>query len=85
MLRRSSRPARQRHRPRVLFVDEPTGNLDGETSELVQGLLFDLNREVGTSLVIVTHDLELAQRADQMIRLARGALVADEPTSSAAG
>lgn len=64
--------------PAILFADEPTGNLDGETSEKVIKLLFDLNKEAGTTLVIVTHDLELASRTDRIIRLKGGVVVADE-------
>jgi len=64
--------------PAILFADEPTGNLDGETSEKVIRLLFDLNKEAGTTLVIVTHDLELASRTDRIIRLKNGVIVADE-------
>lgn len=64
--------------PAILFADEPTGNLDGETSEKVIKLLFDLNKEAGTTLVIVTHDLELASRTDRVIRLKGGVVVADE-------
>lgn len=64
--------------PAILFADEPTGNLDGETSEKVIRLLFDLNKEAGTTLVIVTHDLELASRTDRTIRLKGGVIIADE-------
>ncbi len=63
--------------PRVLFADEPTGNLDDETSEQVQQLLFSLNREASTTLVLVTHDLELAQRTQRIIRLKGGAIIED--------
>jgi len=58
--------------PRILFADEPTGNLDRETGEEVANLLFELNREQGTTLVIVTHDLELSRRADRIVHLAAG-------------
>ncbi|HLI94318.1 MAG TPA: ABC transporter ATP-binding protein, partial [Puia sp.] len=54
--------------PRILFADEPTGNLDAETSERIVQLLFGLNREAGTTLVIVTHNLELAAGAQRIIR-----------------
>jgi putative ABC transport system ATP-binding protein len=64
--------------PEILFADEPTGNLDSETSEKVIQLLFDLNREAGTTLVIVTHNLELASGTGRIIRLRGGTLVADE-------
>ena len=64
--------------PAILFADEPTGNLDGETSEKVIRLLFDLNKEAGTTLVIVTHDLELASRTDRIIKLKSGVIIADE-------
>ena len=58
--------------PSILFADEPTGNLDEETGEKVIQLLFDLNKEVGTTLVIITHDLELANRTQQILRLKGG-------------
>jgi len=64
--------------PRILFADEPTGNLDAETSETVVQLLFDLNREAGTTLIIVTHNAELAASTQRIIRLKGGRIVADE-------
>jgi putative ABC transport system ATP-binding protein len=63
--------------PRVLFADEPTGNLDADTGAGVIELLAELNREAGATLVLVTHDPELARRARRVIRLAKGALVSD--------
>lgn len=60
------------HRPIVLFADEPTGNLDRDTGGRVIDLLRDLNEEAQTTLVLVTHDLDLAGRADRSIRLAGG-------------
>lgn len=64
--------------PRILFADEPTGNLDAETSDKVIKLLFDLNQEAGTTLIIVTHDLELAAQTKRIIRIKGGHLVGDE-------
>uniref|UniRef100_UPI003743D259 ABC transporter ATP-binding protein n=1 Tax=Flavihumibacter profundi TaxID=2716883 RepID=UPI003743D259 len=64
--------------PRILFADEPTGNLDAETSEIIVKLLFDLNREAGTTLVIVTHNLELAAKTDRIIKLKGGHIISDE-------
>ena len=66
------------NRPQILFADEPTGNLDAETSGRIVELLFELNTSLGTTLVLVTHDLELAQRTRRVIRLRGGAVVADE-------
>jgi len=60
--------------PSILFADEPTGNLDEETGEKVIQLLFELNREAGTTLIIVTHDLDLANRTQQILRLKGGYL-----------
>ncbi len=60
------------NRPEVLFADEPTGNLDEETGNRVVQLLFDLNKEAGTTLIIVTHDMDLARRCDRMLRLKGG-------------
>ena len=65
------------NRPAVLFADEPTGNLDPDTSERVVNLLFELNREAGTTLVLVTHDLELAAKTQRTLRL-RGGRVVEE-------
>ena len=65
------------HSPRVLFADEPTGNLDAETGSGIIGLMEELNRQVGTTLVLVTHDHDLASRARRVIRLLDGAVVAD--------
>jgi len=66
--------------PRILFADEPTGNLDAETSEKVVKLLFDLNKEAGTTLVVVTHDLELAAKTQRILRIKGGRLIADDLT-----
>jgi putative ABC transport system ATP-binding protein len=66
------------NRPRILFADEPTGNLDAETSEKITQLLFDLNRQAGTTLVLVTHNTELAASTQRIIRLAGGRIVSDE-------
>ena len=63
--------------PRILFADEPTGNLDAETSENVEKLLFDLNKDAGTTLVLVTHDLELASKTQRIIRMKGGQIVSD--------
>lgn len=60
------------NRPAILFADEPTGNLDHETSEHVVGLLFDLNRRAGTTLVLVTHDNDLAARLDRTLPMYDG-------------
>jgi len=66
------------NQPKILFADEPTGNLDAETGALVIESLFALNEAHGTTLVIVTHDTELAGRAQRVIRLKGGAVVSDE-------
>lgn len=65
------------NRPKILFADEPTGNLDTETGHTVIEMLFQLNADAGTTLVLVTHDLEIAQRAGRVIRL-RGGLITTE-------
>ena len=61
-------------RPRVGLADEPTGNLDAATGTQIEDLLLELNRELGTTLVIVTHNLQLAARMDRCLELAQGAL-----------
>ena len=70
------------NRPKILFADEPTGNLDAETSEKVEKLLFDLNRDAGTTLVVVTHNLELASKTHRIIRIKGGSIASDEPVIS---
>ncbi|MGB7213211.1 MAG: ABC transporter ATP-binding protein [Gemmatimonadales bacterium] len=65
------------NRPRILFADEPTGNLDAENGAVIIDLLLEWNRDVGTTLVLVTHDPDLAARASRIIRLADGRLVSD--------
>jgi putative ABC transport system ATP-binding protein len=64
--------------PAVLLADEPTGSLDFATGETVMALMFELNREVGTTLVLVTHDREIARRCDRQLRIEAGRLVAFE-------
>ena len=66
--------------PALLFADEPTGNLDGETSTQIEDLLFQSHRETGNTLIVVTHDTELAARTDRVLRLRRGRI---EPESAA--
>jgi len=65
------------NRPRILFADEPTGNLDVRTGAVIIDLMGELNRQVGTTLVLVTHDPDLASKARRTIRLADGRVVAD--------
>lgn len=70
------------NQPKILFADEPTGNLDAETSEKMVRLLFDLNRETGTTLILVTHNMELASKTQHIIRIKGGLLIADEKTAA---
>lgn len=65
--------------PAILFADEPTGNLDAETGATIVRMLEELNRDTKTTLVMVTHDLALAERADRVIRLGGGRIVSDRP------
>jgi putative ABC transport system ATP-binding protein len=64
--------------PKLLFADEPTGNLDSATGEQVIGLLFEMNRERGATLVLVTHDPELAKRCDRRLHIAAGAITHED-------
>jgi len=61
--------------PKILFADEPTGNLDEETGQKVEELLFRLNEEMGTTLIIVTHDMDLAAKTNRIIKLKGGRLI----------
>jgi putative ABC transport system ATP-binding protein len=72
------------HEPRILFADEPTGNLDATTGESIIELMEELNRERGTTLVLVTHDPALAKRARRTIRLADGRVVSDSAAETSA-
>lgn len=70
------------NRPQILFTDEPTGNLDAETSRGIVELIFNLNKEAGTTLIMVTHDLELANKTGRILKLKGGRIVSDELTGS---
>ena len=61
--------------PEILFADDPTGHLDEETGKSIEALLFEINKEKGTTLVIVTHDLELAQKTHQIIKIKGGTII----------
>ena len=63
--------------PKILFADEPTGNLDEENADHIRELLFGLNKELNTTLVLVTHNLELAQRTQRILKM-RGGKLAEE-------
>jgi len=65
-------------KPRILFADEPSGNLDNETSEKIIELIFNLNKEAGTTLILVTHDFDLANKTGRIIKLKGGRIVSDE-------
>ncbi|MCA1761881.1 MAG: ABC transporter ATP-binding protein [Cryomorphaceae bacterium] len=71
------------NKPSILFADEPTGNLDGETGAAIEDLIFELNRDAGTTLVLVTHDLELANKTDRVITMKNGKLHTDKATEAA--
>jgi putative ABC transport system ATP-binding protein len=72
------------NKPRVLFADEPTGNLDSDNGTRIVELIESLNREAGSTVVLVTHDLGLARRAQRVIRLADGVVISDERMGAAA-
>lgn len=67
-------------RPQVLFADEPTGNLDSQTGEKIIDLLFSLNREQGTTLILITHEQRLAERCERRISLSAGTLMTNYDT-----
>lgn len=63
------------NQPKILFADEPTGNLDEATGQKVEQLLFELNKDAGTTLVLVTHDLDLAAKTEHILKLKGGKMV----------
>ncbi len=65
------------NRPKILFADEPTGNLDGDNSRMVEQLLFELNHESGATLILVTHNMELAAKTSRILQLRDGKAVND--------
>lgn len=69
------------NQPQILFADEPTGNLDADTGVKVEKLLFDLNKESGTTLILVTHNLELAAKTQRIIRIKGGKILSDTLTA----
>src|SRR5690606_34501503 len=69
--------------PQILFADEPTGNLDAETSDHIERLLFGLNHDAGTTLVLVTHDLELASKTQRIIHMKGGKVTSDSAGGNA--
>jgi len=73
------------NRPKILFADEPTGNLDRETGGAIVEMLEELNRDARTTLVLVTHDPALAERADRVISLSGGTVASDRPGTAARG
>ncbi len=66
------------NKPRILFADEPTGSLDAETSDKIIELIFDLNKQSGTTLILVTHDPDLASKTQRIIRIKGGRIVGDD-------
>ncbi|MEG3768583.1 ATP-binding cassette domain-containing protein, partial [Alteromonas sp. 14N.309.X.WAT.G.H12] len=72
------------NQPKILFADEPTGNLDAANSEKIEQLLFNMNQEIGTTLVLVTHDSRLAQRCERQLSMQGGALTETTQSVNAA-
>jgi putative ABC transport system ATP-binding protein len=72
------------NQPQILFADEPTGNLDAETSEKIIDLIFNLNKEAGTTLILVTHDIDLANKTGRIVKLKGGRIISDEATVGSA-
>ena len=70
------------NQPLILFADEPTGNLDEDTSHNIVHLLFNLNKEAGTTLILVTHDMDLASKTQRIIRIKGGRIASDELTAA---
>ncbi len=67
------------NQPKILFADEPTGNLDEETGAHIEHLIFELNRQTGTTLILVTHDRELAEKTQRIVQVKGGKIVSDAP------
>lgn len=67
--------------PKILFADEPTGNLDTETGAHVENLIFDLNKKENTTLIMVTHDMQLASRCERTIKISNGKIVEDSASN----
>lgn len=72
------------NKPQILFADEPTGNLDDATGATIESLLFEINQAENTTLVLVTHDLELAKKTDRVIRLKGGQIASDNQNQTVA-
>jgi len=68
--------------PKILFADEPTGNLDDDTGAYIEQLIFDINKEQGTTLVLVTHDMDLASKTGRIIKLKGGQIISDGQSSA---
>jgi putative ABC transport system ATP-binding protein len=66
------------NKPKILFADEPTGNLDGDTGATIENLMFSLNKDYGTTLIIVTHNPDLALKTDRIIKLRSGHIISDQ-------
>jgi putative ABC transport system ATP-binding protein len=69
------------NKPKILFADEPTGNLDAETSDKMTDLLFTLNKEAGTTLVLVTHNMEMAEKTKRIVRIKGGTIISDSAST----